>query len=420
MNVKEIEKRVIEKIDEKELVDLATTLGGITAPSGHEQPMADFVEDWLKRQGFHCFQQNLCEGRSNTVGFLRGKGNGKTLIFNSHLDSDMGLPPLPGGPIPPGPKIRIEGRRIFGKTVQNDRGPMAAFMIAAKAIKEAGVAMRGDIIMTMVVGEIGMGPIDEFQGPRYIGKGYGSRHAVAHGIMGDFALVAESTDFGVTWIEAGAAYFKVTLHGTGYYTPRLPDRGALKDTPNPIVKMSMVIQAIEEWAARYEKTHRVEYPVGVMVPRVAIGAIRAGHPFSPSTGVDTCSIYVDVRVPPSQSFSAAENELKQVVQSQGFGGEVQMYMARKGYEGKNVEPLVESVKRAHRQIRGTECPPVSTPEISMWRDVNIFNEVGIPSATFGFPRKTEPGVNEKFVDIDDLVDCSRMYALVAMDVCGTE
>jgi acetylornithine deacetylase/succinyl-diaminopimelate desuccinylase-like protein len=420
MSLKEIEKRVIERIGEKELVDLATALGNITAPSGYEQPMADYVEEWLKTHGFHCYQQNLCEGRSNTIGILKGKGGGKNLIFNSHLDSDMGLPPLPGGPIPPGPKIRVEGRRIFGKTVQNDRGPMAAFMLAAKAIKDADVAMRGDIIMTMVVGEIGMGPIDEFQGPRYIGKGYGSRHAVAHGIMGDFALIAESTDFGVTWIEAGAAYFKVTVKGTGYYTPRLPDRGALKDSPNPIVKMTAVIQAIEEWAARYEKNHQVRYPVGVMVPRVAIGAIRAGHPFSPSTGVDTCSIYVDVRVPPSDSFGEVENELKDVVHSQGFGGDVQMYMARRGYEGKNVEPLVESIRKTHQAIRGGECPPVSTPEISMWRDINIFNEVGIPAATFGFPRKTAPGLNEKFVDIDDLVDCAKMYALVALDICGAD
>ena len=158
MTLQEIENRVIERIDEKELVSLATELGNITAPSGYEQPIADYVEEWLKAHGFHCYQQNLCEGRSNTVGFLRGKGGGKNLIFNSHLDSDMGLPSLPGGPIPAGPKIRVEGRRIFGKTVQNDRGPMAAFMIATKAIQEANVATRGDIIMTMVVGEIGMGP----------------------------------------------------------------------------------------------------------------------------------------------------------------------------------------------------------------------------------------------------------------------
>jgi acetylornithine deacetylase/succinyl-diaminopimelate desuccinylase-like protein len=420
MNLSQIEKTVVEKIQEQELVDLAVGLGNVTAPSGYEQPLADYVEDWLRKNGFFCYQQNLCEGRSNTIGVLKGKGGGKTLIFNSHLDSDMGIPPLPGGPIPPGPEIRIDGRRIFGKTVQNDRGPMAAFMIAAKAIKDVNIAMRGDIIMTMVVGEIGMGPIDEFQGPKYIGKGYGSRHAVAHGVMGDFALVAESTDFGVTWIEAGAAYFKVTVHGQGYYTPRLPLRGALKDTPNPIVKMAAVIYAIEEWAGRYEKNHQVEYPVGVMVPKVAIGAIRGGLPFSPSLGVDTCSIYVDVRVPPPLGFAEVEKELKEAVLSQGFGGEVELYMARKGYEGKNVEPLVESIRKAHEAIRGIECPPVSTPEISMWRDVNIFNEVGVPAATFGFPRKSALGLKEKFVEIDDLVDCAKMYALVALNICGSD
>ena len=413
-----MERSVVERIDEQELVELAAAMGDITAPSGHEQPMADYVEAWLKRQGFHAYQQNLCEGRSNTIGILKGGGDGKNIIFNSHLDSESGLPPLVGGPIPPGPKIRIEGRRIFGKTVQNDRGPMAAFMIAAKAIKDARITLRGDIIMAMVAGEIGMAPIDEFQGPRYIGKGYGSRHAVAHGIAGDFALVAESTDFGVTWIEAGAAYFKVTVHGTGYYTPRLPARGAPESSPNPIVKMSLIVQAIESWAARYEKNHQVEYPVGVMVPRVAIGAIRGGLPFSPGAGVDACSIYVDVRVPPPVSFAEVERELKEAVRSQNFGGEVELYMARRGYEAKNVEPLVESIRKAHRAIRGVECPPVSTPEISMWRDVNVFNEVGIPAATFGFPRKTEPGLDEKFVDIDDLVDCAKMYALVALEICG--
>lgn len=420
MNLKAFEKKVIDNIHEQELVELAAGLGGVTAPSGYEQPLADYVEDWLGKQGIHCYQQNLCEGRSNTIGVLRGKGGGKTLIFNSHLDSDMGIPALPGGPIPPGPRIRIEGRRIFGKTVQNDRGPMAAFLIAAKAMKDAGIALRGDVILTTVVGEIGMGPIDEFQGPKYIGKGYGSRHAVAHGVMGDFALVAESTDFGVTWIEAGAAYFKVTVHGQGYYTPRLPLRGDLKDTPNPIVKMAAVIYALEAWAARYEKNHQVEYPVGVMVPKVAIGAIRGGLPFSPSLGVDACSIYVDVRVPPPDSFAEVERELRDAVLAAGFGGEVELYMARKGYEGKNVEPLVDAIRNSHRTIRGSDCPPVTTPEISMWRDVNIFNEVGIPSATFGFPRKIAPGVKEKFVEIDDLVDCAKMYALVALEICGAD
>src|ERR1700746_526344 len=83
-----------------------------------------------------------------------------------------------------------------------------------------------------------------------------------------------------------------------------------------------------------------------MVPRVAIGAIRGGLPFSPSVGVNSCSIYVDVRVPPPMSFVEVEKELKEVVLSQGFGGDVELYMARRGYEGKNEEPLVEAIKKS--------------------------------------------------------------------------
>jgi acetylornithine deacetylase/succinyl-diaminopimelate desuccinylase-like protein len=411
-------KNKLSTIDEKEVVQLAVELGNITAPAGYEQPMADYVENWFRAHGFHAFQQNLCEKRSNTIGIFKGAGGGRTLIFNSHMDSDQGRPRFHGEPIPSGPKVRIEGRRIFGKTVQNDRGPMAAFMIGVNALKNAGIRLNGDVIMTAVVGEVGMAPIDEFQGPQYIGKGYGSRHAVAHGIWGDFALVAESTDFGVTWIEAGAAYFKVSLRGTGYYTPRLPPRGTLKDNPNPIVRMATVVQALEKWAAEYEERNTVVYPVGVMVPKVAIGAIRGGRPFCPSNGVEECSVYVDVRVPPSLSFADVERELRNVVLSQGLGGDVELYMARKGYEGKNVEPLVESIRDAHRAVRGKECPPVSAPEISMWRDINVFNEVGIPSATFGFPRRSATDVPEKFVEVDDLLDSAKMYALVAADICG--
>jgi acetylornithine deacetylase/succinyl-diaminopimelate desuccinylase-like protein len=263
-----------------------------------------------------------------------------------------------------------------------------------------------------------MGPVDEFRGSRYVGKGYGSRHAVAHGINGDFALIAETTDFGVTWIEAGAAYFKVTVEGRSFYTPRLPERGALKDNPNALIKMTAVIQAIEKWAVEYEKRNTIEYPVGKMVPKVSIGAIRAGAPYKPSTSPNKCSIYVDVRVPPPVDFIDVERELRDVVLAQGMGGTVECFMARKGYEGKNVEPIVAAVRTAHQSVRGTPPPPINTAETSMWRDINIFNEVGIPAVTFGMPRKSAPDEPQRFVEIDDIVDAAKMYALIAAEICN--
>jgi acetylornithine deacetylase/succinyl-diaminopimelate desuccinylase-like protein len=69
-------------------------------------------------------------------------------------------------------------------------------------------------------------------------------------------------------------------------------------------------------------------------------------------------------------------------------------------------------------VRGAPPPPVGTAETSMWRDINIFNEVGIPAATFGMPRKSAPDAVERFVEIKDIVDAAKMYALVALEICG--
>jgi acetylornithine deacetylase/succinyl-diaminopimelate desuccinylase-like protein len=151
---------VLKLIDEQELVELAVAMGNIKAPSGYEQPMADFVLQWLKANGFeNSYQQLVSEGRSNTIGILRGTGAGKSLIFNSHMDSEQGMPMRLDEEPPPGPTASVDQdkKRIFGLAVQNDRGPMAAFMIATKAIKNSGIRLAGDILMTMVVGEIGMG-----------------------------------------------------------------------------------------------------------------------------------------------------------------------------------------------------------------------------------------------------------------------
>ena len=84
---------VLSLINENELVDLAVAMSSITAPSGYEQPMADYVLQWLKTNEFdHSFQQLVSEGRSNTIGILHGAGGGRKLIFNSHMDYEQGMP----------------------------------------------------------------------------------------------------------------------------------------------------------------------------------------------------------------------------------------------------------------------------------------------------------------------------------------
>ena len=257
MSFSKWEQKALSFIDEKELVDLAVEMGNIYSPTGFETPMGDFVFDWLKSQGFEPVKQEVVPDRYNVVASIKGAGKGSSLLFDSHMDSDLGGP---GEELTfANPDLRqnksawVEKDKIFGKPVLNDRGPMAATMMAARAIMKSGVRLAGDLTVAMVVGEIGNAPVDEFQGTRYLGKGLGSRHLVNHGPITDYALVAETTDFGIAWAEAGVAYIKIRITGEAIYTPRSHRTERIENHPNAIVKMAGLIQALEAWAVEYER-----------------------------------------------------------------------------------------------------------------------------------------------------------------------
>src|SRR5215208_7890777 len=117
---------------------------------------------------------------------------------------------------------------------------MATWLLAAKAIKDSGVKLKGDLVLMSVVGEIGLEPVDEFQPPQYIAKGAGTRYAITHGGVTDYALVAEGTDFGLVGVEAGKAFFKVTVFGNDLpiYTPYIQRPSPIDKNPNAIIRMA--------------------------------------------------------------------------------------------------------------------------------------------------------------------------------------
>src|SRR5256885_15881551 len=105
---------------------------------------------------------------------------------------------------------------------------MATWLLAAKAIKDSGVKLKGDLVLMAVVGEIGLEPVDEFQPPQYVAKEAGTRYAITHGGVADYALVSEGTDFGIVGVEAGKAVFKISVVGGDLplFTPYIQRPGA--------------------------------------------------------------------------------------------------------------------------------------------------------------------------------------------------
>jgi acetylornithine deacetylase/succinyl-diaminopimelate desuccinylase-like protein len=409
-------------VDAEELSDLALRLANVYSPAGHEQAMADTVLHWFEENRLSAYQQPILPDRANVVARLPGAGAGKSLILNSHMDTEVSGPEYQWGMAAPDLN-RLgsfrEDQRLFGHTVLNDRGLMATTMIALKALRDSGLSPKGDVIFTGVVGETGYAPVDEYQGLSYEGKGFGSRFLVAHGVRADYALVAETTDFALSWIACGACYFKISVSGRNIYTPRSFRPRDVRQNPNAIVKMARVIERVEDWAHKYEESHSFDSPCGRVVPKVVIGALRGGIPYRPNRTSPHCAVYVDVRTVPGADLLKIQREVEAAAAEAEVGAQVEMFLGRSGAEGRGVEPLAQEVRRSYKALTGRDVPAKAPTEVvSMWRDNNVFNSMGIPSLTFGCARRQEPNGGRPYFDIRDLVNTAIIYAEVAYSICN--
>lgn len=417
---------VLSRIDaaKEDLAEIALALGNTYGPVGNEEPTALRVHEWYREQGMDADFVPMVEGRANVVGRIRGDGTGRSLIFNAHLDTEASGPDYENLMRTADPNLvgaRREGDHLIGHTVQNDRGCMAVQMIAGRAIQQAGAPLRGDLLLKSAAGETGASPVDEYQGMRYESKGVGTSWLVDHGYRADYAVIAETTDFSASWVQCGATYFKVTCRGRNMYTPRLIRGETLADHPNAVVRAAAVVGAIEDWAIEYQARLTRETSCGTMAPKAQVGAMRGGIPWRPNRSSTYAALYVDVRTVPGQDVKALHRELTEVVRSVDPGADVEIVMSKAGHAAsdEDIEPLISRIRTAHRAVRGEEMPDKAEPAVvSMWRDTNVYNRVGIPSLTFGPSRGQAAVQGTGSMELSNMIEGAKIYALLALSMCA--
>lgn len=414
---------VMARIGEDELVALATELGSIYSPTGHEGPACDYVYDWMQGEGFQPRKIGVFDDRYNVLGRIRGDGTGYSLAFNSHLDTIMSREDAlmyRNADLDVYHNSWVDDeRRVWGVAMVNCKGPMACWLVAAKAIKEAGVPLKGDLLLCPVVGEIDQEPVDEFQGHRYLAEDIGTRYLISHGAVPDYALVAEATNLKAGWVEAGKVFFKVTIMaGPSRYSPYVVHAERPEDAANAVVRGSQFVQEFERWARDYEQRYTWDCPGGTVVPKASIGAVRAGLPYKIYRQPELCNFYIDVRLNPVTNPLDVEAELRELLQAGGYEAEIEPFLYRRGYEAQGIEPLRDAVEVAHRSVTGQPSEKPGSPEVSMWRDTNPYNEMGIPSLTYG-PGGGAGGGTQYFT-IDEMMDGARIYARTALEICMRE
>jgi acetylornithine deacetylase/succinyl-diaminopimelate desuccinylase-like protein len=146
---------ILSSIDREEVVKLTLDLVHIPSPRGQEKQIAEFIYDWMIRNGIPATMQEVSTERYNVIGRIAGSGGGRSLIFNAHMDTGFGLPEdywIIGDTGFTKPEGLLDGDKLIGRSVINDKGPLAAFLVAAKAIRNSKVKVKGDIILTAVAG----------------------------------------------------------------------------------------------------------------------------------------------------------------------------------------------------------------------------------------------------------------------------
>ena len=181
--------------------------------------------------------------------------------------------------------------------------------------------------------------MDHYQGPAYRGKGHGARYLVTHGVVGDYCIVVEPSQFRITWAQCGAVFIKITTYGEPMYGPFVDHPVDARESKNAVVRMASIIPALEEWARRYEQEHRYEFGAGTMVPKVNIGSIFGGAPFKPNFSPAICNLYVEAFMTPDQRAIDVLREVRAVLGDTGIEAKSSLFLSVNSYESKGAEPL---------------------------------------------------------------------------------
>ena len=421
---KEAAKKVLPCLNRDELAQLGCDLTNIPSPTGQEKAIAEFILKWFQANGLKTVRQEVEVDRPNAVGILKGDGTGLSLGFNGHMDTsftgteeDLRMV----ANIEPESELKgsIRGGKVRGLGISNMKGGLAAFMMAGKALKKSGVKLKGDVILAAVVGEISRTPIGPWQTKEYRGEGAGTRHLLTHGMHSDYAVVADGSDLNIVWTQNGVVQAKITTFGRAEAAWGTKRSTHPPEKLNAIVKMTKIIDALEHWAEEVEEKYIYESPTGPLYPKVNIGAIEGGAPYRPNYFPGVCNGYVDIRIPPQVRPVTVKYELEKLLNRLGIEHEIEIYKSLLGYEGKGVEPLVQSVEEVYHHLFGEKVKPEAPNRASIWTDTNVYNELGIPAIKIG-PRGKRIGPRTEEIEIDVMLKAAQIYVLVALDICNRE
>ncbi len=318
------------------------------------------------------------KGASNVVATLPGKGKGKVLLLNGHIDV---VPPGEDWTVDPfGAEIRDQ--KIYGRGTSDMKSGIASMMAAMIGLKRSGLPIYGEIIFTAVCDEE---TGSEFGTAYLLNKGIGKNAA--------FAIVGEPTNLRVELGNRGLRWVDITVKGKASHAGR-PYLG---------------INAISYGAKLVEAIHSIKFKsrndaFDVPEPSLSVTMIHGGT--KENIIPDRCDLVLDRRMIPGETSETVTAELKAAIdsvlrQEKDIRIECKLRPNRwDAYLISETEPVVKALMAVLQEVTGKK--PETGAKAGCTDGSHLFHIGGIPAALFGPGNAGMSHKADEWVAIEDL------------------
>jgi len=380
-------------IDGAEVVRLLADLVRIESinpelvPGGSgEAAIARYVADHLRAVGVEVQLQEVRPGRFNVVGILRGRGRGRSLMLNGHLDT-VGVAGMED-PF----AARVENGRLYGRGAQDMKGGVAAALAAVAGLAKEP-RLEGDVVLAAVADE-------EYQSA-------GTRVLLKE-VRTDAAIVMEPTGLEVVTAHKGFVWADVETQGRAAHGSR-PEEGR-----DAIAFMGRVLGQIELLQAKLEAgpRHALLGSGSVHASLISGGQELSSYP-------EQCRLSLERRLIPGEDAGVLDQELRGIVselsaRDRDFRARVAVGYSAQPLETPRETLIVRVLARCAGKVMGRDA---TLGMQSGWADAALLGEAGIPSVLFG-PGGAGLHSAVEYVWLEEVRLCAEALAECARAFCN--
>jgi acetylornithine deacetylase len=399
-------QKLIESVDRRNSLEFLARMVRSKSYSNTagEAELARFMAQSMRELGLDAELQPVEGERYNAIGRWRGAGGGKSLLFNGHMDTN---PVTEGWTVDPWAGT-VDDNFIYGIGVSNMKAGDAAYYCAVKTMIDRGVRLKGDVILTFVVGEL--------QG------GIGTVRMIERGVRADYFINSEPTDLAALTLHAGAFNYVVELTGV---TRHISKR---EEAVDAIAVAAEIVPRINSMTFSGASTaeHR-------SVNRANVGVIRGSlspefHDWRPPQIADFVRMTGTCRYAPSQSEESCLVDLRALLdefERRYPGLKTSVTKAPRAQPigmlpfevGKNAR-IVRALNSAYQFVRGTTQPtgPIPPPCFYGTDASHLLHRAHMEGIVCG-PGGRYNTMPDERVDIVDFLDMIRIYMLAILDIC---